>query len=400
MYEIIDNMGYIHGPELESCISETKVYSPCPSENGGENMGAKYRQRVIIGTDGNGKDLVQWACGNTQQEFQRAVVNIYNANRLSERAEEPPKAKGIAFDTYATEWFETFKRPKLKPKTATSRESFFKKHITGGFGNRPIDSITSKDVQALLNAKVGYSRDYIRDIMNYMNGIFKAAVEDGIIQKNPMDSRLIFNPSKKVNKRRALTKAEKADIVANIPRLDKRNDRMFMAFLMFTGMRPGEIYALRWEDIDTECGLIHIRRGSSFDKGKILIGDTNTEAGIRDIPLDRRLVEFLLPLGSEGYILQRDGSHSGEPYSEQTHKRAWERIQRTIDVHGMIPYEGRHTYLTEMCEAGIDMKTMQTIAGHADERMLMRTYVHARPENVVAAGKMMDAYFDVITGNM
>ena len=107
---------------------------------------------------------------------------------------------------------------------------------------------------------------------------------------------------------------------------------------------------------------------------------------------------YPIPLFSAGGTLFVLECVLEQPYSEQTHKRAWERIQRTIDVHGMIPYEGRHTYLTEMCEARIDMKTMQIIAGHADERMLMRTYVHARPENVVAAGKMIDAYFDGVTG--
>ena len=75
-----------------------------------------------------------------------------------------------------------------------------------------------------------------------------------------MASRKIFNPATRVEKRTALTDKEVADIIAHIPDLQNQNDRMFMACLMFTGMRPGEIYGLRWEDISPDEGIIHIRR--------------------------------------------------------------------------------------------------------------------------------------------
>ncbi|MBQ2955392.1 MAG: hypothetical protein IJE08_02915 [Clostridia bacterium] len=72
----------------------------------------------------------------------------------------------------------------------------------------------------------------------------------------------------------------------------------------------------------------------------------------------RVILFYPIPLFSAGGTLSVLECVPEQPYSEQTHKRAWERIQRTIDMHSMIPYEGRYTYLTEMCEGGIDMKTM------------------------------------------
>ncbi len=363
-------------------------------------MNYKYRQRVII-EDTEGNEVIRWACGNTPAEFQEAIVKIYHDSRHVSPATPTAQPDGVLFDDYATEWFKTYKEPKLPPKTLSSARTKFNKHVIGAFPGKSIGDITSKEVQDVLNSKSNYSKSYMRDIMNYMNNVFASALEDGIISKNPMDSQKIFNPCTKVTERKALTPAEKADIIRNIPKLKGRNDRMFMAFLMFTGMRPGEVYALRWEDIDAENGLIHIRRGSRFANNKFLLGDTKTAKGVRSIPLAPKLIEILSPLSESGFIFTRtDPKHAGEPYTEQTHKRAWERIKRTIDVHGMIPYEARHTYATELATRGVPMKTAITIMGHTDERMMMSRYAHTQTEHIEAANEIMGAYYDGLTGSL
>jgi len=363
-------------------------------------MNYKYRQRVII-EDAEGNEVVRWACGNTPAEFQEAIIQIYlECGRVSP-ASSTTQPKGVPFDDYAAEWFKTYKEPKLPTRTLLAARSRFNKHVIGAFPGKNIGDITSKEVQDVLNSKSNYSKAYMRDIMCYMSNVFASALEDGIISKNPMDSQKIFNPCTKVTERKALTPAEKADIIRNIPNLKQRNDRMFVGFLMFGCLRPGEIYALRWEDIDVENMLIHIRRSSRFASNKFLLGGTKTRSGVRDIPLNPRLLELLLPLGESGFVFTRtDPKHAGEPYSEQTHKRAWERIKKTIDMHGMIPYEARHTYATELAASGVPMKTSIFIMGHADERMLMRTYAHTQPEHIDAASEIMEAYYDGLAGGL
>ena len=278
--------------------------------------------------------------------------------------------------------------------SCVTQENIIKNHVAPAFGNCAISDIKTSDIQKYLNNNSGFSKSYMRDIMALMKQVFNAALEDGLIDKNPMDSSRITNPCKKKTERQALSDRDKADIIAHISDLKNRNDRMFMAFLMFTAMRPGEIYALKWENIDVGKGIIHVRQGSSFTKGQIVIGKTKTEVGVRDIPLHAQLLSYLQPLGETGYIMVREsGEHKGGPYTEQAHKRAWERIKKTIDVHGMTPYCARHTYLTELCHNGVDMSTAVKIAGHADERMLSRVYVHTHEEHVAKAGKVMDEFF-------
>lgn len=388
--------GVIQYPQCDSNLDNCTDVMQLPTlEVGGSIMGQKYRQRVVIGMDEHGKEIVKWACGDTQADFQKALYRIMSCAGIYDEP-DMKVSSGILFRNYAREWFETFKRPRLRPKTATTRESFLKKHVYDAFGDKAFTEITRMDIQRVLNSKADLSKAYMRDIMNYMRCIFDAAREDGIIESNPMDSRFITNPCKRETERQALSEADKADIIRQIPALENRVDRIFMGFLMFTCMRPGEIFALKWEDVDFDKDIIHVVRGSSFDKNRIIIGDTKTFAGVRDLPLHQPLKAILAPFQSGGYIIARDKKkHAGEPYTEQAAKRAWERIKRTIDIHGMTPYVGRHTYLTELVsDEEVDLKTAMTIAGHADERMLMRKYVHKRDKLVKAAGEKMSARFE------
>jgi integrase len=88
---------------------------------------------------------------------------------------------------------------------------------------------------------------------------------------------------------------------------------------------------------------------------------------------------------AEGYIVG-DGE---KPLTERTFTRMWERIGKKIDLHGATPHVFRHTYITMAASSGIDVKTLQAIAGHADIKMTMDRYAHKRDEKVMEAGQLI-----------
>ena len=69
-----------------------------------------------------------------------------------------------------------------------------------------------------------------------------------------------------------------------------------------------------------------------------------------------------------------------------TYKRMWERIGRKIDLHGATAHVFRHTYIT-MAVSHVDIKTLQSIAGHADISTTMNRYAHGREDKIIEAGK-------------
>ena len=197
-----------------------------------------------------------------------------------------------------------------------------------------------------------------------------------------------------------MAKDEKADIIAHIPDLKHDVDRALMALVMYTAMRPGEIYVLQWRDIDFENNIIHVLRGGSFDKGKLMVGedgDTKTGLkGVRDIPLHESLKPYLLAIRrDDGFVLTRySKKYKGEKFSEQAQKCQVKRIRKQIDIHGMTLYVGRHTYISEAIHNGISIDTVAAMAGHTDRRMVMKHYLHTNNKQLKMAGQTMENYFN------
>ena len=165
----------------------------------------------------------------------------------------------------------------------------------------------------------------------------------------------------------------------------KTSDRRFLTLLMFTGMRRGEALGLRWEDIDTEHNLIHIRRSVTHAGGnQPLIGNTKTEKGMRDLPLDPYLLEVLQPIETEGFIIG-----GAKPITMTMYNSTWKRINKSIDLYGATAHTLRHSYLTYLHSAGASDKTLQRIAGHSQIGTTMNIYVHETEEDLVKAGEKM-----------
>ena len=208
------------------------------------------------------------------------------------------------------------------------------------------------------------------------------------MNRNPTDSKRLTMTNRK-SKREALKTDEVKDILSNLSKLDGM-EQLTVAVLMLTGMRRGEALGLRWEDIDWEEKLIHVNRAVSFHNNQPIVGAPKTEAGERDIPLEETLFGILENQRKEtGYVIG-DGV---KPLTERTFTRMWERIGKTINLHQATPHILRHTYITMAASSGMDVKTLQEIAGHADIQTTLGRYAHARHEKVIEAGKQIGGVF-------
>ena len=97
----------------------------------------------------------------------------------------------------------------------------------------------------------------------------------------------------------------------------QKEDRLLLALLIFTGMRRGEVIALRWEDIDWKKRLIAVKRAVTYKNNRPVIGKTKSEAGNRLIPLDEQLAAILQPYRQINGFIIGDGT---EPITETTFK--------------------------------------------------------------------------------
>jgi integrase len=225
------------------------------------------------------------------------------------------------------------------------------------------------------------SRKTLVSLKNLMSEILNDAMEDGLIDVNPAQSKRIVIPSTKVNVREALPIDVFKTILSSLPQL-MADDRRLMALMMLTGMRRGEILGLRWEDIRFTDNLILVQRNVTYSNNQPHVGTPKTTNGERVVPLNALLLEFLKPYHEHGYILGNE-----KPFTEAAYRRSMERIDKHIDLHGATAHIFRHSYLTYIAGTGIDIKTLQAIAGHADVKLTMNRYVHKQTSNIVAAGE-------------
>lgn len=345
-------------PNLDNCISEPVM----PTMEGDENMG-RHKLHVTLPT---GERV--WITGKTNEDL------IANALSRFGNAAPQQQTNSILFGDYANEIFNTFLIKRWKESTAKTNRFLMDKHILPYFKDISIDQITTGSLQQFYDKKQKLSKSYTKQMNILLHQIFESAIEDELILKDPTKSKRLVLPDK-VTKREALDTNDFRDIISNISAL-KSDDALLLALLCFTGMRRGEVLGLKWENV-TETHIL-VRSEATFDGNKTIYNDfTKSDAGIRDIQIMPELIPYLKNRGT-GFVI----GNSKKPITQSKFVRAWQRIGKTINLHGATPHIIRHTFATELVASGADPKTVQAMMGHADFSFTMNTYVHKTSENM------------------
>ena len=328
----------------------------------------RIRQRVTLP---NGEKA--WCTGKTLGEAIENLLLRYNAvNTVTE-------SKLPTLKEYADRWFSLYHEKKVKPNTAKNTRGYLDNYIYPAFGDKRLDEITADDVQALFNSMSEKAESTVDKIKVTLNHILrKAYATDHLIDWNVMaaDDYVI---SKIVTERKALTPIEALDVIAHLDLLDG-NDKKLISLGLYTGMRRGEILALRWEDISFAENLIYVHHGVTYDNNRPIVGSPKSKAGIRMIPIKAELKNILSEYQQrEGYVIENT-RNSDTPISETAYRRMWSRICKKINMHGATLHCLRHTYAT-MTEAHTDSVTLMAVLGHADPKTTRR-YTHVINENV------------------
>ena len=359
-------------------------------------MAKRMKKRVEVGRDEQGNPIYKWVDGYSQQELMLAVGNaLLNNGLIGSEVQCQPLVKATpTLKAYSELWMNTYKEDTLRYSTILGYRTYLKKHIYPAFGDMPIDMITTTTIQEFYNkmSREGKSKSTIQQMKIVLQQIFSLAVEESQIVKSPMESKHLHIPSTKAKTREALPEETLQSIIRDIPRLSNLQDKMQISLLCFTGMRRGEVLALVWEDIDMKQNLINVRKSICFQHNSGIVVETKSKAGVRIIPLLPQLLDNIQPLGKHGYILD----NGGEPYSEQMFRRTWQRIGKAIDLNGATPHVFRHSYATMANNAGMDMKSLQSVLGHANIATTMEVYAHSQTKQIQSVGKILGKAFSPV----
>lgn len=326
---------------------------------GAKNSAGKYRGRVQIGVDKDGKPINKYVCASTMRELEEKKSEIRHHYISGE-----PIRDDLLLYQYAEEWYKVKKEPFISDASRSAYRSMLTKHILPAFGLRHLRAIRATELQTFVNTFAGFSKSQITIVIGILKGIMKGAYADGIIERDPSVS-LIRPKAKKKESRRALTPKENENVLVTI---DRHPDGLLLAVLYYCGLRRGEALGLRWEDFDFENNTIHIQRDIDFIGSISHDGALKTEAANRFVPIPDELRAMLLPVRAMPgtYVFH---NADGKPLSQSSFKRKWlslmedcycvqdrevdENTDRPSDIRKRLkptltPHYFRHNYITIM----------------------------------------------------
>ena len=181
-----------------------------------------------------------------------------------------------------------------------------------------------------------------------------------------------------------------------------------MTILLETGMRMGELAGLTIKDLDLKNREIHINQQLQREKGKITISKPKTDSGIRTIPLSeeayqafQNVLEDRKRIKTEPMLDGRIGfvflSRSGKIKAPGDYNDGFTNVMnRYNEAHPdaplyLTPHVFRHTFCTNMVYAGMDIKSLQYVMGHANATMILKVYAHVDKTRAVESMKSIIA---------
>lgn len=384
-----------------------------------QRSNGRYEYRFVA-TDGAIQSLYSWRLVETDPTppGKRPCEPLRNLEKKIQEMELKGLDTGKSSTMTLNAAFENYVNlhPKWKPTTAALRRSIYRNHIEPVFGQRKVTDIRQSQIKQLyidMQRKKGLSFGTVRSVHELIVSIFEYLVMDDIVLKNPARKALDGVELNPVQKRHALT-VHQQDLLLDYLCNAKQHWywRPLIIFLNGTGLRIGEVCALRWRHIDFESNVITVEDNliSYYDENNrhcIDITTTKTEAGERKVPLFKDVKAVLL----EKYTADRFASHGTltpdsfvftttrmgqlqpgyadiiirnivKSYNAMEEEIAAKEHRVPDLLPKVTPHVLRHTFCTRLCEQGINIKALQSIMGHADFAVTMNIYTEATQEFV------------------
>ena len=324
----------------------------------------QYKRKTLQLPNGERKEVY----AKTQEELDDKVmeVRILTHSGVDVCSEE-------TFGHFAQMWYDVYKKPYLRDKSQEMVKYILNQHILPVIGGYRLQDITPMQIQAIMSGLVGKSNSLQSKVLINLRSIFKAAQENGLIVRSPVSS-MLKPGGKKTQEKTALTPQECEKLIERV-----RNPRAktFLLIALNMGMRRGEILALKWDEVDFEKKLIHVRRNAVLMRGGTKLSDElKTKAGRRDIPLTETLEAHLLAEKKRTHSQYILAMQNHQPMTDSSYKSMWRLIERELPEKHVTAHILRHTYITRLFEAGLDIKEIQYLAGHSSVDMTLRVYTH------------------------
>lgn len=310
----------------------------------------------------------------------------------------------LTFKDLAEEWIQ-FQKNFIKESTYCTYAVQMQNHIIPLLGHLECAKITSDELQdALLQwfgrnrlqGNIPLSEKTVRDIIAILKSCLNYGIHKGYLSCKEINISLPINKKTNTKVKTYNVREQQIIIDAILSNLNSQSNGILIC--LFTGIRIGELCALKWSDIDLSNKTITVSKtlqrlyfkdadGKNYTK--VIISSPKTHNSIREIPISTKLIQTLKKLhinNPEAYILT-----NSEKYIEpRTYRKFYSNFMNTLDIQQLKFHSLRHTFATQCIESGADYKSVSEILGHSNVNITMNLYVHPSIEQKRRCVELMD----------
>ena len=343
----------------------------------------RWEGRIVIGYDDNGYPKTKNVLAKTKKEC------VEKLQKLKEECGglKPEKVRPeMPFGDWLTYWYENHSKPKIRPTTRETYESRIRLHIIPEIGSIPLNKLTQNDLQQFYGRlkKSGRKRftdkygEGLSDRMVRMchatcRSALEKAVQDGLIRVNPAIGCKL--PPKKAREMQVLTQNE---IIRFLHQAKEEGCYELFLLELGTGMRRGEILALKWSDLNFKTGELHIERQVYIIKAEVIISEPKTKASIRTVILPPSLLKTLAVYEEtvDSEWMFPSPTDNGRPRNPSSVRKRLQLILERAGCKKVRFHDLRHTFATMALEHGMDVKTLSATIGHVSSATTLDIYSH------------------------
>ncbi len=346
--------------------------------------------------------------GNGKYKYVYAATNKELQAKVTELKTKLGKGIDVTADTdtfgYWSERWIALKQMDVSAKRWRSYDS--RRHYLDELAYLPIVKIKSAHVQQIIvkcattpSEATGkpLSRQTLINLKNIASQIFKLAIDNRVMD---------FNPAEGVKVPKGAEKEEREPITDEQQRWIRETPHRAQTaamIMLYAGLRRGELMALTWSDINLDSRSIDVSKTVVFDGNSgSMVNSTKTESGKRTVYIPDILVEYLSNVPKDAFLVAH--KQNGTAHSETSWRRLWESYMRALNakygdfgsviptknaekkksgpkklpmiIPTFTPHQLRHTYITMLYLAGVDVLTAKQQAGHADIKTTLGIYTH------------------------
>lgn len=362
----------------------------------GENIykrkDGRYEGRYVIGKTLGGKTRFGYVYARQYSDVRELLL----AKKAEQsRSVERPVAKRITLAKWVEYWMENDLLGSVKESSYQVYRRQIDRHLLPALGKFDLAELTPGVVYEFVRnmQESGMADSTARGVYRLLAASMRFAQEEGIISKNPC--RKIRVQAAEYVEQRVLSREEQKMLQA----LPEAQEDLPTMLGLYTGMRLGEICALKWSDIDWERRTIMVRRtaqrvarahAGNGGKTFLLIGTPKSRRSQRVLPVPAFLLERLRArmLDETSEYVFGVSMRAAEP---RTIQRRFQRLMERLRITGVHFHTLRHSFATRLLELGVDVKTVSSLLGHSSTKTTLDIYAHSLLDRQRSAMELLAA---------